>query len=216
MYCRFIDTNLTEEGKLYLRCKLGSIYNAYVGNPSGHYLFDLKFKLHRVAAKKLSAMSVTEAGILEQQKINTSQFGFYSSLRNTTLENDLVEANGEWFSKLPISGKFRCDYASTDRPRAGTKPCNETRFRRMIKRMELRELYLTKTAFDRASSSDEKKQIYQEMMTSLPHFLNLSVLRGAYYELMETSFYFYDSVVYEKERMRGKNRLCALISLDCV
>jgi hypothetical protein len=82
--------------------------------------------------------------------------------------------------------------------------------------MELRELYLTKTAFDRASSSDEKKQIYQEMMTSLPHFLNLSVLRGAYYELMETSFYFYDSVVYEKERMRGKNRLCALISLDCV
>lgn len=195
---------LTEEGKLYLRCKIGSIYNAYVGNPSGHYLFDLKKRTHRVAVKKLSAISVTESNFIESQNINTSQFGDPSSLRNTTLNNELVHAHGEWIAKLPPSGKFRCDFVSTDRPRTGTKPCSEARFRRMIQRMDLRELVMTKFSLDQCTSPEEKSSVVHNMMTTLPSFFNITFLRGAYYEMMETSFFFYDTVVYEKERMRGK------------
>ena len=42
---RFIDANLNELGKLALRAHMGYIYNLYVGNPTGHYCFDLKNKL---------------------------------------------------------------------------------------------------------------------------------------------------------------------------
>jgi hypothetical protein len=194
---------LTEEGKLYLRCQIGSIYNAYVGNPSGHYFFDLKKRTHRVALKKLSAISVTESNFIESQNINTSQFGDPSSLRNTTLNNELVHAHGEWIAKLPPSGKFRCDFVSSDRPKAGTKPCSEVRFRRMIQRMDLRELVMTQFALDQCTSPEEKSVVFKSMMKTLPSFFNLTFLRGAYYEMMETSFYFYETVVYEKERMRG-------------
>jgi hypothetical protein len=81
------------------------VYNAYVGNPSGHYVFDLKKKLHRVAVKKISAISVSEALFVDQQGINTSQHGYHTSLRNTTLENVPVKATGEWFAQqCPHSG----------------------------------------------------------------------------------------------------------------
>lgn len=107
---RFLDGNLTAIGKLALRIKIGNLYNAYVGNPTGHYFFDLKVRMQRIAAKKLSTISVSEANYCESKNINTSQRGIYSSFRNETLTRGSedtvpIKATGEWFSELPYSGR---------------------------------------------------------------------------------------------------------------
>ena len=39
---RFIDSNFTDLGKLALRVRIGPMYNAYLGNTTGHYTFNLK------------------------------------------------------------------------------------------------------------------------------------------------------------------------------
>ena len=72
---RFLDGNLTDTGKLALRIKLGNMYNAYTGNPTGHYLFDMKIRMHRIAAKKLSTIAVSESNFCREKGINTSQRG---------------------------------------------------------------------------------------------------------------------------------------------
>lgn len=64
--CIFIDSNLNDLGKLALRVRLGNMYNAYIGNPTGHYRFDLRNSLQRIMAKKMSAVSVSEAAYCEQ------------------------------------------------------------------------------------------------------------------------------------------------------
>ena len=75
----FIDSNLNSLGKLALRVKIGNIYNAFIGNPTGHYIFDLSNNSQRISAKKLSSISVSEANFCEEN-VNLTQFFSYNNI----------------------------------------------------------------------------------------------------------------------------------------
>jgi hypothetical protein len=76
----------------------------------------------------------------------------------------------------------------------------------MLKRMELREVLLYKVEFEKCKGPEEKKKVFEEMMSTIPTFINQVFLRGTYFELFETSHYFYEDVIYGKERMRDFSR----------
>lgn len=210
---KFIDANLSLIGKLALRMKIGPIYNAYVGNPTGHYTFDLKNRLQRNAACKLSTISVSEAYFCELKGINTSQKGYYSSFRNETLggalpsEADAVKATGEWFARCPISGKLRCDFVSTNRPRQGTRPMSDHRFKKLVRQqIDLDELYRVQKELNECTTQEASNEISARVLSNLPNFMTIVSLKTAFFEFVETSHHFYERVVYAPERMRDLSR----------
>ena len=204
---RFIDSNVNLLGKLALRVKVGQIYNAYVGNPTGHYIFDLRKRLQRNGALKLSTISTTESLACERRGLNTSQKGEYTSMRNETMDGVGFQASAEFFAKCPISGKFRCDFVSSDRCRQGTRPMSDHRFKKLIlQSLNLDELYRTKVAFDVCKNREETDALLAETISKLPPFFTIVHLKTAYFEFVETSHSIYEKVVYPRERMRDVSR----------
>jgi len=48
---RFLDANLNDKGKLSLRVRMGPLYNAFIGLPTGHYFIDFEKTLDTMGAK---------------------------------------------------------------------------------------------------------------------------------------------------------------------
>ena len=68
---------VTEAGKLELRVRLGPLYNAYVGVPSGHYSLNVEKVADMKGGLRLAATSVSEANYCRVVGTNTSQTGIY-------------------------------------------------------------------------------------------------------------------------------------------
>ena len=100
-----------------LRVKLGSLYNAYVGNPTGHYSFEMKKKMHRIELQKMCAVSSADGfdcielvkainidasqGFCNGNPVlyNTSQKGYLSSFRNEAHDYHPVDISSAWLGK---------------------------------------------------------------------------------------------------------------------
>lgn len=135
--CAFIDNNMTDIGKLALRVRLGQLYNAYIGFPSGHYCIDLKVREQRQGAKRLSATSGAEAKFCYHMELDTSQKGNNSNFRNEKMgSSQLMSLNSSWFASCPSDGILHFDYVSTSRPRQGSRPISNSRFDNFLLKMD--------------------------------------------------------------------------------
>jgi len=137
---KFIDTNLNDKGKLALRCKLGQLYNSYVGLHTGHYCIDMKVPEERNGGRRLGAVCVTEAKFAQQAGCNSSQKGNRSNFRNEKLGFSGVNVTGRWFASANSTQTLHCDYVSTTKPRKGTQPMTESRLERIIETLVLRDI----------------------------------------------------------------------------
>lgn len=142
---RFLDQNLNAMGKLALRVKMGPLYNAFVGLPTGHYIVDLKKTLDRMGSKRLAAVSVREARDAKVAGANLSQKGNGTNFRNEMLGQNLnvsvpMAVSGQWFADLPASGELRFDYVSTKRVLVGTLPLSSGRLRKFVERLGLKSI----------------------------------------------------------------------------
>lgn len=142
---RFLDQNLNAMGKLALRVKMGPLYNAFVGLPTGHYLVDLKKTLDRMGSKRLAAVSVREARDAKVAGANLSQKGNGTNFRNEMLGQNLnvsvpMAVSGQWFADLPASGELRFDYVSTKRVLVGTLPLSSGRLGKFVERLGLKSI----------------------------------------------------------------------------
>ena len=134
---RFIDSNFNEAGKLALRVRMGPMYCAYMGNPSGHYTFDLKHIENRIAGQKLAAMSKSMEQLCEHMGVHTSQKGNRTAFRNECLEEQSIRTAPKWWASPPDAGKISFDFASTDRPPEGSRSISDSRMRGLIRKLDL-------------------------------------------------------------------------------
>lgn len=138
---RFLDQNLNDDGKLALRVRMGPLYNAFVGLPTGHYFIDFSSTLHIMGAKRLAALSVNESKATRAIGANTSQKGNGSNFRNEmqgAINKQVpIAVDGQWFANPPDHGEVRFDYVSTKRPLIGTLPLSSVRLSRMVRKMDL-------------------------------------------------------------------------------
>ena len=119
---------------------MGPIYNAYMGNPTGHYLLDLKFQQNRISGQKLAAMSTNMEAYCTHMNVHTSQKGNHSCFRNECQEGINIVTPGQWWASCPSSGKIHLDFASTDRPPEGSQPISDARFRGLVTKLGLRDI----------------------------------------------------------------------------
>ncbi len=138
---RFLDQNLSESGKLSLRVRMGPLYNAFIGLPTGHYFIDFEKTLDTMGAKRLAALSVSESKATRVIGANTSQKGNGSNFRNEMKgawgKQEPIAVDGQWFANPPERGELRFDYVSTKRPLVGTLPLSAHRLQRLVKKLEL-------------------------------------------------------------------------------
>ena len=138
---RFLDMNLSESGKLSLRVRMGPLYNAFIGLPTGHYFIDFEKTLDTMGAKRLAALSVNESKATRVIGANTSQKGNGSNFRNEMKgawgKQEPIIVDGQWFANPPEHGELRFDYVSTKRPLVGTLPLPSHRLQRLVKKLEL-------------------------------------------------------------------------------
>ncbi len=97
--------------------KLGQLYNAFVGVPTGHYNFNLQKSNNVKGGLRVAATSVSESKFAQAIGTNTSQKGVFSSFRNEQCNERPVDVSGSWFGTCPSNGYMRCDFVSTTRPR---------------------------------------------------------------------------------------------------
>ena len=138
---RFLDANLNDKGKLTLRVRMGPLYNAFIGLPTGHYFIDFGKMLDTMGAKRLAASSVSESKATRVIGANTSQKGNGSNFRNEMkgvwTKQEPIAVDGQWFASPPDHGELRFDYVSTRRPLVGTLPLSSHRLQRLVKKLEL-------------------------------------------------------------------------------
>jgi len=142
---RFLDQNLNDQGKFALRVKMGPLYNAFVGLPTGHYFVDLHKTLDRMGSKRLAAVSVNEARIARTAGANLSQKGNGTNFRNEVMGQNYYTSvptpvSGQWFADCPRSGELRFDYVSTKRVLVGTLPLSKSRFKKFVDRMQFSKI----------------------------------------------------------------------------
>lgn len=135
--CKFTDMNLDDEGKLELRVKMGPMYCALLGSPTGHYVFDMKNEKQASYCRKLASIANSETKYAQQLKTNTSQHGNYSNFRNEQMGALNVKVTGPFVANCPNFGRLRFDYVSTTRPPQGTKALSTIRFDRLKERLQL-------------------------------------------------------------------------------
>mmetsp|Transcript_5234 Transcript_5234/g.11448 ORF Transcript_5234/g.11448 Transcript_5234/m.11448 type:complete len:1188 (+) Transcript_5234:1048-4611(+) len=137
---KFIETNLNDKGKFALRCKLGQLYNSYVGMHTGHYCVDMKIPDQRNGGRRLGAISVTEGKFCQQAGCMSSQKGNRSNFRNEKLGYKTVNVGGRWFASVQTTQLLHCDYVSTMKPRKGQLPMTDQRLERIVDVLRLRDM----------------------------------------------------------------------------
>lgn len=99
------------------------------------------------------------------------------------------------------------DFASTDRPRKGTRPMSTHRFQKMLYNIHLKDIQDIERIFEDCKSEEERREKYSELIKEyLPPLLTIVFLKKEFYEFIQTSHHHYDKVVYPKERMRDFSR----------
>lgn len=139
--CALVEKNLTLDKRVKLRERMGPLFDAVTGNPTGFYMLDLRDPNHRKAAMKLaernnSEISAGKAG----GRLDTSQKGNWQNFRNEFYEDKPVEITSSWFVDMPPRGRLKFDYVSTRRPRKSTRPLSVRRFIQLCQVLQLGEL----------------------------------------------------------------------------
>ena len=99
------------------------------------------------------------------------------------------------------------DFASTDRPRKGTRPMSTHRFQKMLYNINLKDIQDIERIFEDCKSEEERREKYSELIKEyLPSLLTIVFLKKEFYEFIQTSHHHYEKVVYPKERMRDFSR----------
>lgn len=83
----------------------------------------------------------SEEKLLNQRRgLNSSQNGNYENIRNCTFQQVPFVLDST-YDFTHSDGKLEFDYVSTYRPPADTKPMNETKFKFLMKRLQLYVLW---------------------------------------------------------------------------
>ena len=141
----FLENNLNDLGRLALRIKMGPLYNAFVGLPTGHYFVDLSKTLDRMGAKRVAAVAVNEARVARANGTDVSQKGNGTNFRNEIMGRSFKSSvpltiSGQWFAGCPTTGELRFDYVSSKKVLVGTLPMTQRRFRELIDLLDLRSI----------------------------------------------------------------------------
>lgn len=163
---RFLDQNLSDEGKLALRVRMGPLYNAFVGLGTGHYFIDFSVPLHNMGSKRLAGLSVSETKATTAVGANTSQKGNGTNFRNEMFgkvnKATHLPVDGQWFANAPEHGELRLDYVSTRRPLVGTTPISDARFKRLLTRLDFSSIILYDTELKRLQTEREREKERQK------------------------------------------------------
>ena len=132
---RFLVRNLSFNGLVKMRKRLGYMFKVLTGNVTGHYFLKLKNPLHRDVALRLAQQSAYEKNnelsvlsninhiinindkqeILSNQgiKLNASQNNNGECFRNASFDSKYVQLDETWFqSGIPDTGILRFDFVS--------------------------------------------------------------------------------------------------------
>ena len=139
--CALVEKNLALDRRVKLRERMGPLFDAVTGNPTGFYMLDLRDPNHRKAAMKLAERNNAEifAG-KAGGRLDTSQKGNWQNFRNEFYEDKPVEITSSWFVDMPTRGRLKFDYVSTRRPRRGSRPLSVRRFIQLCQVLQLGEL----------------------------------------------------------------------------
>ena len=165
---RFIDSNFTDLGKLALRVRIGPIYNAYLGNTTGHYTFNLKLIDDRTAGQRLAAIASNQEKYAKSMGVHTSQKGDQSSFRNEMLENvGSLATPPSWWGSCPSAGKLSCDFTSMFRPPEGSTPISDSRFSGIINKFNLKDILPLKERLDSYHEAAVEKRLKKQAADAL-------------------------------------------------
>jgi hypothetical protein len=132
---RFLVRNLSFNGLVEMRKRLGYMFKVLTGNVTGHYFLKLKYPLHREVALRLAQHSSFEKNnelsvlsnishilnindkleVLSNQgiKLNASQNNNGECFRNASFDSKYVQLDSNWFqSGIPDTGILRFDFVS--------------------------------------------------------------------------------------------------------
>jgi len=132
---RFLVRNMSFNGLVQMRHRLGYMFKVLTGNVTGHYFLKLKHPLHREVALRLAQQSSFEKNnefsvlinisqiinINDKQevesnqgmKLNASQSNNGECFRNASFDSKYVQLDETWFqSGIPESGILRFDFIS--------------------------------------------------------------------------------------------------------
>ena len=194
---RFVDSVLNHEGKFALRVLMGQSYNLFMGLSTGHYFFDLRHRQKQIEGRSLSAVWAEEVKYMKAQGVDTSQRGNFSNFRNEVLGNTPIALTAHWFASCPHTGKLRCDYVSTVRPKVGLWPLSNTRF------IALKRVLDMETITERYNDKEWLRDTPIDQMVRYST-LTLAALKEHHIEYM-TSCHHYHSI-YPEERQRDVSR----------
>jgi len=117
---RLVLRNLNNMELVQLRVKMGSAFNVYLGNPTGHHTFDLSKEEERRAFNKLGRVNNFEKNALKLSTnalLNTSQKGNGDNFRSEGLNGQpTIITEAVFASEILKAGKIHFDYVSTSRP----------------------------------------------------------------------------------------------------
>lgn len=134
-----VSRTLSLPQRCRLKREMGSAYSVALGNPTAHYSFDLARGKDRIALRKLAEVAQSEKLFSKQRskRGDTSQHGNWENFRNEELDGKPVVISSAFFRTLPARGKLCFDYVSTSRPRRGTRPMSDRRFRQLIDALQM-------------------------------------------------------------------------------
>lgn len=102
-------------------------------NPNGHYTLDLSNAVDYSVAEQLQLLDRWETGVARRQnRVDTSQKGNFSTVRNEMYQDRPLEANSVSEFKLPECDMFEFDYSSGKRPPTSAPVLDETTFSNIL------------------------------------------------------------------------------------
>ena len=138
--CTLVEKNLSLQHRTKLRERLGPLFDACTGNPTGFYRLDLRRDRDRKAALKLAELNADQVAVGKASgRRDTSQKGNWQNFRNEFLDEKPIEISTAWFATMPKKGTLRFDYVSTLRPRAAN-PLSVRDFVQLVKALDLTQL----------------------------------------------------------------------------
>ena len=139
--CALVEKNLNLDSRVKLRERMGPLFDAVTGNPTGFYMLDLREANHRRAALKLAEVNNAQIMVGRASgRLDTSQKGNWQNFRNEFYEDKALELNSSWFVDMPRRGRLKFDFVSTRRPKKSTRPLSVRRFIQLCQVLELGEL----------------------------------------------------------------------------
>ncbi|CAM9136844.1 unnamed protein product, partial [Hapterophycus canaliculatus] len=137
-----IDRNLSPMGRRMLVAQLGQAYPAFIGGVSGHFVLDLRFPTHRLAAVRLAEAENFQQRAASSWKAKRRQWALRGSrgrkgvrtqevLRTVRLQTHLGFGVASGLCDKP-TGVLELDFVCTTRPPEGTQPVSDLALARLL------------------------------------------------------------------------------------